>query len=69
MNGDLVARSALTRRERAQMCELMRRHYDGVSRTVFEADLANKDWVIRITDDEGEVMALDPIVIIRGGGG
>lgn len=34
------------------MFELMRRHYDNVEWDVFQADLDEKQWVIRLIDDE-----------------
>ena len=65
MNGDLVARRALTRRERAEMCALMMRHYDGVTRAVFEADLADKDWVIRVTDESGALRGFTTMALVE----
>lgn len=43
-----VPRSALTVAERDGMLALLRCHFDGVTDEQFAADLAEKDWVLRI---------------------
>jgi hypothetical protein len=48
--GRLVEVAGLTDGERRAMVELMERHYQGVDRAVFEADLAEKRWVIQVVD-------------------
>lgn len=35
-----------------EMYELMNRHYDNVWRSRFEADLSEKDWIIRLTHED-----------------
>jgi hypothetical protein len=52
LTGKLVPVAALTARQRGQMYELMDRHYDNVSPEVFAADLAEKRWVILLSDTQ-----------------
>ena len=46
-----VARTDLTPDERAEMFALIDSHFDGVRRDVFDQDLGEKDWVLRIVRD------------------
>lgn len=46
-----VARANLTPDERAEMYALMEAHFDGVRPDVFDRDLDEKDWVLRIVRD------------------
>ena len=48
--GSLVPLAEVTPRQRQQMFELMDRHYAGVQRSAFEADLDEKQWVIQVFD-------------------
>lgn len=48
----LVARAALTSRQRAEMFALLQSHFNGVTRSQFERDLAEKNWVIELRRDE-----------------
>jgi hypothetical protein len=48
--GKLLSVVALTPSEVAAMFALMDRHYENLARDRFEADLAEKQWVIQITD-------------------
>ena len=48
----LVSAAEVTPRQRDEMFLLMQRHYDNVHRQVFEADLAEKRWVILIGDPD-----------------
>jgi len=41
-----MPRDDLTAAQRAEMFELLTRHFDGVTRKQFESDLAEKNWVI-----------------------
>jgi hypothetical protein len=50
LQGRLVPAAALATPERDQMFALMDRHYEGVCRAAFDADLAEKDWVIEVLD-------------------
>lgn len=46
----LVQQQRLHERDRQSMFELLRRYFDGVDRTQFEADLGGKNWVILLYD-------------------
>jgi hypothetical protein len=46
----VVPRAELTPAQKDAMFALMQRHYDNVRRDLFEADLAEKDWVIQVSD-------------------
>jgi hypothetical protein len=46
----LVTVAELTLAQRKEMFLLMERHYVNVQRTVFDADLAEKRWIILVTD-------------------
>lgn len=46
-----AARADLTPDEQEAMYTLIEAHFDGVRREVFERDLAEKDWVVRIVRD------------------
>ncbi len=50
--GSLVAIEDLTDRERDQMFSLMCEYYANVDRRAFDADLNEKQWVIRLIDPE-----------------
>ncbi|MDZ4818931.1 MAG: hypothetical protein SGJ20_08170 [Planctomycetota bacterium] len=52
LTGRLTDVSDLSRSARDQMFALMERHYHNVSRAMFDADLAEKQWVIQIEDQE-----------------
>jgi len=45
-----VERSSLTSTQRSAMYELLCDHFEGVTRAVFETDLAEKDWVVLLED-------------------
>ena len=65
MIGDVIERALLSRAERAAMCALMMRHYEGVSREVFERDLADKDYVIRVRDEAGALRGFTTMALRR----
>ena len=47
----LLARDALSARQRDEMLALFATHFDGVTRAQFESDLAAKNWVIELRRD------------------
>ena len=51
MRGRLRRRADLTAAERAAMVRLLDAHFEGVTRDVFERDLAGKDWALLIEED------------------
>jgi hypothetical protein len=54
--GELTRAAKLTPLERNAMFALMQRHYDNVARGRFDADLAEKDWVILLRDRDTGVI-------------
>lgn len=50
--GRLVRVAELASHERDEMFSLMESYYDGLERGAFDADLDEKEWVIRIMDEE-----------------
>jgi hypothetical protein len=48
----MIARASLSRQQSDEMFALLTKHFDGVTRTQFESDLAAKDWVIDVRHDE-----------------
>jgi hypothetical protein len=48
LRGSLIAAGELSPRDRETMFALMDRYYAGVARDAFEADLAEKQWVIQV---------------------
>jgi hypothetical protein len=50
----VVPRAELTPAHKDTMFALMQRHYDNVRRDQFEVDLAEKDWVIQVSDPASE---------------
>lgn len=46
--GGLCARDSLSREQRDDMYALLARYFEGVTRALFERDLAAKDWVIDV---------------------
>ncbi|MFL6201222.1 MAG: hypothetical protein ACJ76J_18785 [Thermoanaerobaculia bacterium] len=53
MRGRLVRREALTGVEREAMYRLLAGSFEGVTRERFEADLAEKPWVLLLEDEQG----------------
>lgn len=52
---DVVPRHELTRRDRDAMFALYTRYFATRDRMVFERDLAEKEWVILLRDDDGVI--------------
>ena len=50
--GQLVRVADVGPHQREEMFALMQAYYEGVERATFEADLDEKEWVIRILDAE-----------------
>ena len=48
----LLARTEVSAAQRDEMFALLSRYFDGVTREQFECDLAAKDWVIEIRNDD-----------------
>jgi hypothetical protein len=52
---DVVRRAELTRRDRDAMFALYTAYFATTDRITFERDLAEKDWVILLCDDDGNI--------------
>ncbi len=63
LTGRLLERGALTSGPRAQMLALMQQHFDGVTPGQFEADLAEKNWVILVEDEAGRVRGFSTLLV------
>ncbi len=55
MKGKVVKRTDLLPPTRAAMYALFCEQFDGVSQVVFDADLADKNWVLLLEDDAGRL--------------
>jgi len=55
VTGTLLPRTDLTRSQRAAMLALMQEHFAGVTEELFDRDLAEKNWVILLEDDRGQL--------------
>lgn len=58
----LVMREALSPADRQQMCELLARHFEGVTPAQFEHDLAEKNWVVQIRR-EGRLIGFSTLLV------
>jgi len=64
VSGRLVPREALSVAQRDAMFALLARHFEGVAREHFEADLAEKNWVLLI-EDEGRLCGFSTLVFYQ----
>lgn len=64
LTGRLAAVGHLTPAQRNQMFVLMDRHYHHVVRNRFEADLAEKQWVILVEDEARELCGFSTQVLL-----
>jgi hypothetical protein len=60
--GRLVRRSDLGEAERAGMFALLTRHFEGVTRRGFDADLAEKNWVV-VLEEAGRMAGFSTLLI------
>ena len=71
LKGQLVEAADLTDDQRDRMFALMEAHYENVCRRRFEADLAEKRWVIQVLDpDTGELLGFSTqmlLSVVAGG--
>jgi hypothetical protein len=56
LRGLLLPNTTVTRAQQDAMFELMDRYYENVNRTAFDADLADKHWVILLLDARTEAL-------------
>jgi hypothetical protein len=69
LRGTVVPRAELHSRDRAAMLGLLDRHFEGVDEAVFERDLAEKDRVILLHDDENALRAFSTIMTFESADG
>jgi hypothetical protein len=60
MLGRLVTQTSLTSEERSAMFQLLSEHFDGVTREVFDRDLAEKNWAVLI-ESNGELLGFSTL--------
>lgn len=65
LRGCVVDVSDVTPNQRAQMYGLMRAHYECVERAVFDRDLAEKQWVILLVDEQQRVCGFSTQTLIE----
>jgi hypothetical protein len=63
LSGRLIARAALSPAQTAAMYRILCDHFDGVSREVFDSDLARKEWVVLLEDDAASVRGFSTFVM------
>jgi len=61
VNG-LLARDSLSHHQRDEMYELLASHFEDVTRTQFELDLAEKNWVVEIRRD-GRLLGFSTLLV------
>ncbi|MEO8379311.1 MAG: hypothetical protein ABI779_06580 [Acidobacteriota bacterium] len=62
---DVVSRDALTRRDRDAMFALYTRYFATSDRMVFERDLAEKQWVILLRDEDGTIGGFSTLMALE----
>lgn len=64
---DVVPRAELTRRDRDAMFALYTSYFATTDRISFERDLAEKDWVVLLCDDDGNIDGFSTLMRMRVG--
>ena len=62
MRARAIQRDRLDTRDRDRMFSLLRRHFSGVVRQVFDSDLDEKNWVILVENEEGRLVGFSTIL-------
>ncbi len=63
VTGTLVAREQLVNSQRETMLGLIGRHFHGVTRQAFEADLEGKNWVLLLHDSQGRLVGFSTLCV------
>lgn len=63
MTGRLIARAELSGTQRDHMLALMHENFVGVTQERFDSDLAGKNWVILLEDDQGELRGFSTLTV------
>jgi hypothetical protein len=64
---DVVPRATLSRRDRDEMFALYTTYFATGDRVTFERDLAEKDWVVLLRNDDGAIDGFSTLLRIRAG--
>ena len=62
MRARAIQRDRLDTRDRDRMFSLLRKHFAGVVRQVFDSDLDEKNWVILVENEEGRLVGFSTIL-------
>jgi hypothetical protein len=65
VNGDIVKQSALSDATKKQMYALFSSQFDNISMQQFLHDLDEKDWVLLVHDDTGNLICFSSMLIIN----
>jgi hypothetical protein len=65
MNGRLIARNDLTGGQLEEMFDLFCRHFEGVRKQQFLADLGGKSQVVWLEDDRGRLVGFSTLLVYR----
>jgi len=65
MRARVIQRSKLSARDRDSMFFLLKRHFLGVDRRVFNTDLNEKNWIILIENTKDELVGFSTIYLYR----
>lgn len=65
MNAGLVRREELSAAAETDLYELFSRHFEGIDRVRFTADLEEKNWVLLITDDGDRLVGFSTLLFYR----
>ena len=65
MNGHLISREELSPSDMDGMFDLFRRHFEGASESGFQKDLEDKNWVVRLEDDDGDLAGFSTLRLYR----
>lgn len=63
--GGIMPARELTAAQRREMWELLDRHFEGVRPDDFEADLAEKNWVVAAWDEAGALVGFSTLLLYR----
>lgn len=65
LTSQLLSPAELTPIQRRRMHRLMRMHYAGVTRRSFDRDLAEKRWVLLLSDARGQVQGFTTLMLLE----
>ena len=65
LKGQVINATDASASQRRSMLALMQTNYDNVCPEVFEADLQEKDWIIMLFDDRGQVQGFSTQMLLH----